>query len=277
MDELKPDPTQLKLNVVFHGPFLFIYYPNRVEVVTPNTPEHVVVAGNWLGEKLCHPGTFHLTGIKAQDPFDPSKDVKADQHAIVNGQGKKIDIEQGPYYRFILPFLPSYEIALAPAQIDPTKIFVGDYAGYVRPTSFGTVHVLSYKIKSDETPQLEGLQWMPQLTPYPGKTKECKSFKYSYSKNLHIYAEAAFEPDPSHPVRDFKRMVTMLPGLSLGLAQQLPKLNFPDPENNDQYGILREEQGGLRGLPPRYDPEFMPPLVCDAPSLVVIGAQDPAP
>jgi hypothetical protein len=288
VSQVGPQPPLL--NVIFHGPFLFIYYPTRVEVVTPDTPEHLVVAGTWLGEKLCHPGTFFLTGIKTkQNPFDPTK-LNQDTHAIISQS--TINVEQGSYYRFILPY-PSCEKALALTEtIDPAKIFVGDYKGNIKAKSFGTVHVLSYKLcknvdapELEDTPQLEGLQWRPEPSPYGHWEWYCDDHSesktrlvtpYSFATNLHVYAEAAFEPDPNHPIRDFSQMVAMLPGLKLGLAQRFPDadLKFPDPADCDYLGIVREEQGGLRGLPPPDHPPFRPPLVCDAPSLVVVGAKD---
>lgn len=286
MDELNPDSTQLWLNVIFHGPFLFIYYPTRVEVVTPDTPEHVAVAGTWLGEKLCRPGDFHLTGIATQqDPFDPFDPTELDPKTHAKISQSSINVKQGSYYRFLLP-KPSREQPLALAEIIPDKIFVGDYK--VTATSFGTVHVLSYRIKKDyDFPLLEGVQWYPGPSPYAHwkcvvdgtKCVEQEGPKYNFATNLHIYAEAAFEPDHNHPIRDFKQMVAMLPGLKLGLAQRFPdrtldpKINLQLIKDEDDLGIIREEQGGLRGLPPNHPP-FMPPLVCDAPSLVIVGAQD---
>jgi hypothetical protein len=305
-DSMPVDSTPPQLNVIFHGPFLFIYYPDRVvnskiirgrvEAVTPDTPEHVAVAGTWLGEKLCHPGTFYLTGIKTdQDKFDPADPKKLDptMHAIIDARTVGIDISKSSYYRFILP-LPSYENVLAKADISKFQIFVGDHASRITANYFGTVHVLSYKIKKDfdqankyvDTPQLEGLQWGPEPSPYGHWEWYCDNNKaqsrivtpYKFATNLHIYAEAAFEPDPNHPIRDFNQMVAMLPGLKLGLAQRFPDdLEFPDPVDCDDLGIVREEQGGLRGLPPPDHPPFRPPLICDAPSLVVIGAQDAVP
>jgi hypothetical protein len=107
------DPKQPRLNVIFHGPFLFIYYPGRVEVVTPDTLEHVAVAGTWLGEKLCRPGTLYLAGVPNQQaPVDPNDPVNKDTHVTIRAQDVSINIEQGSYYRFVLP-LPWREYALA--------------------------------------------------------------------------------------------------------------------------------------------------------------------
>jgi hypothetical protein len=282
--ESQVGPQPPLLNVIFHGPFLFIYYPDRmgangrVEVVTPDTPEHVAVAGTWLGEKLCRPGTYYLTGIKTtQKPLKPDEPVTPAEHAVIDGLYYNINIEQGSYYRFILP-LPSVAFARSPVLIDPSKIFIGTHAGAIgKPTSFGTVHVLSYLVTRNgapadiDAPQLEGLQWLPMPSPY--KSKEGGK-PYSHATNLHVYAEAPFVPDLNHPIRDFKQMMTMLPGIKLGVVQQFPNLlTFTYPSDDDTYGIIREEQGGLRGLPPT--DQFRPPLVCDTPSLVVKRAQEP--
>lgn len=273
--------NQLLLNLIFHGPFLFIYYqdylsyPGRVEVITPHTPEHVTVAGSWLNEKPCHLGTFFLTGVsKQKDPIDPNDPVDDTRHVVINAEDIKINIDGSSFYRFVLP-LPSDAESLAVAQLGSNEIFIGDYAGNINATSFGTAHLLSYLIEATDIPQLEDLQWRPETNPY-GTVKGHSIVQYNYAKNVHIYAEAPYAPDPFHPVRDFKQMVNMLPGLSLGLVQQFPNLEFEDPKNNDDFGIIREEQGGLRGLPPPHPP-LRPPLVCDAPSMVVAGAQDPVP
>jgi hypothetical protein len=52
-----------------------------------------------------------------------------------------------------------------------------------------------------------------------------------------------------------------------------PSIDLENVKDEDELGIIREEQGGLRGLPPSHPP-FRPPLVCDAPSLAVVGAKD---
>jgi hypothetical protein len=272
------DKRKTLLNIVFHGPFLFIYYERRVEVITPQTPEHLVGAGTWLDETQCDVGTYYLNGMRTtQKKFEPPS---SDSHAIIDLKAINvgIDIEKAPYFRFILP-VPWQMTALTtvplPTVTPKVPFFVGDHASSITAKKLGTVHALTYEYnphKPTDTPQLYNLPWVPLPSSYGNPDDNTL---YNFATNLHIYAEAAFSPDPNHPIRDFAKIVTMLPNLKLALAQPFPELKFDRPTNDNKLGITREEQGGLRGLPQDYI--FRPPLVCDTPSLVVLNAQDPKP
>jgi hypothetical protein len=285
-ERTRPSPLNCfkpRLNVVFHGPFLFIYYRGRVEVVTLAAPGHMVGAGTWLGEKVCHPGTYFLTGLNtSQDVSLPD----AESHAIIDlAQLNNIGIalERHPYFRFILP-RPSQMAPLASMVIDsPASVFVGHQQASIQAKRLGTAHVLSYKISGADHLQLEGMSWLPEFNRY----QSIGGLPYNFAINLHIYAESAFVLDPDHPRGHFTQLVDMLPGLALGLCNPVTKLGFDRPCDDDCLGLIEQEQEGLRSLPRKQNEvppkpgtvtiDFTPPLVCDAPSLVVLGAQDATP
>lgn len=244
------------LNVIFHGPFLFIFYQERIVALTPESEEHSYGAGNWLEEKLCSKGMYYLTGIKTtQTAFN----VDPYSHVIIPAVNAGMDMGAVPCYGFVLPPASGMR-AIASVEIGSHKIFEGGYASEIKATKLGTAHVLTYKICDDDSPQLEDLQWLPTPSKYCGSVI-----------NLHVYAESSFRRDPDHPVRDFRKALKMLPKISLGLHTPFPELQFPNPQPIDDLGIIREEQGGLRGLPPM-QLEALPPVLCDAPSIVVTGA-----
>jgi hypothetical protein len=262
IDNRRTEPQKPQLNVIFHGPFLFIFYERRVEAVTPYMNEHLCGAGEWLDEIACYQGAYYLTGVV---PGKTAPSIEARSHAKVKAQDCDIDLGASPNCRFVLPF-PFQMKPLGLMNITNQTVFVGDYAKHITAKELGRVHVLSYPLDPEATPQLENLAWVPKFSPY-----------YPFAINLHVYAESVFRRDPDHPVRDFQKALTMLPKLSLGLGRPFPDLKTPDPLPNGDLGITREEQGGLRGLPPKPPKKFKPPLLCDAPSLVVTGAQDPKP
>jgi hypothetical protein len=251
--------AQSRLNVIFHGPFIFLYYKDKdvVEVVTVSNEEHVVGAGNWLDERVVsNCGVYYLMGVHAQKVV--AKEPKSDCHAVIKGSDVTLDLGSAPTYRFVLP-KPSYTEALAPFRADRKRMFAGaDVDKVSQCTSLGTAHVLSYELGPDDAPQLDGVQWLPTARHDSPLTV-----------NLHIYTEAPFRLDPDHPVRDFGKQMKLFPGLSLGLARPLPKFDFVDPDDRKDLGLLREEQGGLRGLPPKNHLDSRPPVLCDAASLVV--------
>ena len=98
-----------RLNVIFHGPFIFVFYANRVEVMGADTKEHVVGAGTWTREKPCAPGTYYLTGINTPQSAMPP--VAEKSHAIVDIKKVSIQVAQESYYKFVLD-KPSFMDAL---------------------------------------------------------------------------------------------------------------------------------------------------------------------
>lgn len=260
----RSDQAGIILNVIFHGPFIFMFYHGRLEVVTPVISEHLCGAGNWMEEMPCRPQSYYLTGVK---PDTMANGVDDGSHALIQAADISDKTSTFPCYRFVLPTPASME-AVGLLELGTAPVFVGDYSAKIKAKKLGTAHVISYQLDPGGVPQLqlENLQWFPRFSHY-----------YKFAINLHIFAESAFRTDPYHPIRDFGAMVSMLSGLSLGLVRPVPDFTFPGPGERPDLGIIREEQGGLRGLPPRKSVDVNPPVLCDSPSLVVLGAQDPKP
>jgi hypothetical protein len=247
-----------RLNLIFHGPFVFLYRKKVVEVVTIANDEHVVGAGNWLDERpISTPGIYYLIGM--QDRETAVSEPYPACHAVIDASNLTLDLTSVPTYRFVLP-KPCRTEALARFEAKRDEIFVGtDVPKVSSCNSLGTAHLLSYELKENDEPQLDGVQWLPIASQYCPTTV-----------NLHIYSEAPFRLDPDHPVRDFGKQMKLSPELSLDMMRPLPKFHFLDPvDHKKDLGLIREEQGGLRGLPPTPAAKFRPPLLCDAASLVL--------
>jgi hypothetical protein len=258
-----------RLNVIFHGPFLFVFYKHRLEVLGAEIEEHVVGVGNWKEERPCDAGTYRLRGFKNKaKPAPPSRKTHGDTHVIIDAEGiPDMKIAQDGYYRFILP-LPCLMQALGLVTPKEKSFFIVDEAHtkhVTTPTCLGSAHVLSYEIDPTDRPHFYNLPWVPH------RTRDRKLLLPV--TNVHIFSESPFALDDLHPNRDFNLSMQMLPGLLLDIVEPFPKVNFKPDETARKLGICDEEQGGLRGLPPPPPPEnpseLVPPRICDAPSLVV--------
>lgn len=245
---------KIHLNVIFHGPFLFIVYPNRIEVLTGKIGEHLFGSGNWQTERPCSPGTYTLMGVETVQ--EKMNAIDPQLHAVIDAKKLGVKISPESYYTFVVP-KPSYFTAVG--MMDPEgPVFAGKAAATIKPKSLGTAHLLHYLISDNDAPQLDNLLWVPNIVT-TGNVRHA---------SLHVFAESPFFLDPFHPHRDFAKNLELLDGLELGLARPLPKINFRAVDIS-KYGLLKEEQGGLRGLPPTT--HLHPPLICDSPSLVVVN------
>lgn len=247
-----------RLNLIFHGPFVFLYRKKVVEVVTVANDEHVVGAGNWLDERpISTPGIYYLIGMQDRETAASEPDPAC--HAVIDASDLTLDLTSVATYRFVLP-KPCHTEALARFEAERDKIFVGtDVPKVSSCNSLGTAHLLSYELTEKDEPQLDGVQWLPTASQY-----------FPTTVNLHIYSEAPFRLDPDHPVRDFGKQMKLSPELSLDMMRPLPKFQFIDPgDKREDLGLIRQELGGLRGLPPKPAVRLRPPLLCDAASLVL--------
>jgi hypothetical protein len=248
------DPGTRFFNVIFHGPFVFVFYPKRLEVLAPETDEHQFGVGNWKSEKPCQPGTYWVKGVS---PSNTSDTVDQNCHAIIDaGDVGKIATEA--YYQFVLP-TPKSITALGRFTPRWTPHFIGDYSSEIKAQEFGSAHAITYQLGANDSPRIENFQWEPKPNPLN-------------AINLHVFAESPFLLDDFHPNRDFAKLVELVPRLSLGLARPFPDIDFKLAAGQG-IGVPNEEQGGLRGIPVKYV-EMLPPRICDAPSLVVTGATD---
>lgn len=266
------DTAQSFFNVIFHGPFIFAIYPNRVEVLAAEIEEHIFGAGTYQKERPCAPGTYSVIGIKsAQSSLGK---VDPDRHLVLDAGKTEFQIAPKSYYRFVLP-PPSFLIPLgllSPKYSKDKVVFIGKNAGAVtNPTKFGSAHALSYNLSGKDKdghpvtdqPELEIMQWAPEIQ----KVGDVQAI------NLHIFAESPYQLDLLHPTGDFTTLVAYLAGLSLGIQRPFPEIISEPNTDAVKYGINNDEQSGLRG--PRYTPLF-PPRICDSPSLMVTNATDTA-
>ena len=255
-----------QLNVIFHGPFIFVIYSDRVEALSPDIEDHEFGAGIWKQETPCNHGIYTLQGING--PAGKMEGLKTEPLVILDHTNKlpKMGVPQRADYRFVLKPLPSSIMALGlltpKNPVPPPVFFTGDDVGKVTiPAILGTAHLFTFIVNQTDNLQLAGSTWTPdpfsQISP---------NF---YATNLHIFSEAVFDMGVQHPGHDFDQIATLLPGLSLDLANPFPEIRFGFNRDAKAKGIADEEQGGLRGIPPKPKIDLVPPRICDTPSLVI--------
>jgi hypothetical protein len=255
--------AKYQLNVIFHGPFIFVVYSDRVEVFSPDIEDHNFGAGNWKQETPCNHGIYTLQGITG--PPGQMQGLKTEPLVILDHTKlPKMGVPQRADYRFVLKPLPASIMALG--LLDPTKprpvFFTGADVGNVTvPPILGTAHLFTFVVNQSDKLQLSGSRWAPDSF-----RKISPDF---YATNLHIFSEAVFDMGAVHPGHDFDQIATLLPGLLLDLADPFPEIEFVKNPNAPAQGIEDEEQGGLRGLPPKTKITLVPPRICDTPSLVI--------
>src|SRR6266404_8071870 len=123
-------------NVIFHGPFIYAIYANRVEVLAADIKEHIVGAGTFQSERPCAPGTYSVIGITT-DQGDMA-DIDPTMHFILDADKTKFQIAPESYYRFILPS-PYQIIPLGLLTPDSNLVLLGRDAGNItNPDQFGS-------------------------------------------------------------------------------------------------------------------------------------------
>lgn len=248
------------LNVIFHGPFNFIFHDSTIDVVTVDTDEHLFAAGTFMEEKMIDTGSYKLD-VPSQKPS--GNKLGNDRYLSWSANEFGMNVPNN-CYKFILPYpyynIQPFSLMSAKGGGSINSIFNGTHAGRVTASKLGAVHAITYQISTVNSVQLEGVSWVPKASLwYPAK-----------AVNLHIFAEAAFPPDSSHAIRDFDRHVSMLPKLQLGIKPYPEsKVDIDEGKDDDDFGIKACEQVGLRGITPPPSPEFSPPAICDAPSMMI--------
>lgn len=264
----------IPFNVIFHGPFVFTFYEQRVEVSTPKAEDHSYGAGSWKSENSIEEGVYYLTGVKSESLTGPDPSF----HICIEAQSVTIDTVDQAYCTFVLP-TPSWIKPLGFVGPWAKSMFTGANAGTITATQLGSAHVCHYELAQSEWPQCEDAQWMPaQAAGSP--------------PNFHIFAESEFMTSHDHPAMMFDELAAMLPNCGLGLQRPfVAELNFRLNCDPTLAGILQEEQGGLRGFPAGTTPPpclnqpgvpgtngpvaaTFPPAMCCSPSLMVLHAKD---
>jgi|GEM_PF-4281101 hypothetical protein len=246
-------PEGFHLNVLLHGPFMIFVYPEFIKVVTPMLEGHAYGAGTWLKEKPMVPGVHSLVISKEQKPMQIT-----DESAIPVISAKAVGLEEAdPDDRGHCTFiLPKPEQIYARQRIPVQNIFSGKIGAVLnnKVTSLASVHVLRYTIPSLADPRLDRCPWNAE-----------PSFADWRHTNLHIYSESPFDMGNFHAVHDFRELIRLTPGLSLGLRRAPSGSIIPE---SPLPGIAPTEEHGLR---PATAGPFMslPPLTCTGPSMIV--------
>ncbi|HZU30690.1 MAG TPA: hypothetical protein VFB79_06215 [Candidatus Angelobacter sp.] len=266
------------LNVIFHGPFLFVVHPDKVEVLAPDIEKHEFGIGTWQQEMPCYPDIYTLNfPIPLQN--GPLQIPNAPTYVSLDSKKfPDMNILETAAYQFVLP-LPSSMMGLGLLTLSSTSIFTGPDTNNVEtvPLQISSAHLFSYKIPyaidTNNRPQLKGrvFSWEPELLEVGSNVA---------AANLHIFCESAFDLGESHPAHVFQQMMNeVLSGVSLSLVDPFPLILKFDPNPSAiGLGISDDEQGGLRGTPANITYKhigseqglLVPPRICDAPSLVVI-------
>lgn len=263
------------LNVLFHGPFVFVQRESNgnVEAMMPVVDRHSYGAGTWQEERALDWGTYRLSGIQDQITLQTLT-----EHESVQIPSELIDIDPDGerYCTFILPkpqITQSLGIFKAQAAKPgaPTlgqQLFTGRHVAHVQKVeSLGTVHAFVYSLASSDVPKMEGMNW-PSTQP-----------NSLGAINLHIFATSVFEFEDDataykHSRRAFRRTVELIPGLSLGLKPMGLNVEYQSPSATPLPGVLGEEQGRLRQSDKcgKGKNKGLPPALCDTPSVFVTGA-----
>lgn len=184
-----------RLNVLFHGLFAFVTWDNYIEVLVPDVPDHVFLAGAWKEEQeLRADHTYRLLGVESRPlammTFDP------ENNAVVYNAGQ-IDhrIER---CRLLLPVPDRVWPLRCMLQNDPGEFFS---CNEIRAKKLPIVTALTYD-GLEGTPSLGSL-WKPSAA--------------SRAMNLHVWAEPNHAVADSHAYAALKRFKALFPDRCLDL------------------------------------------------------------
>jgi hypothetical protein len=152
--------------------------------------------------------------------------------------------------------LPKPESIHPRHRVPVQNIFSGKLGDVLnnKVTSLAKIHVLRYAIPHLADPHLDQCPWRSE-----------PSFSDLSHANLHIYSESPFDMGYFHAVQDFRELMRLTPGLSLGLRRTPSGSRIPEAPHP---GMAPEEEYGLRpGSAGPYATN--PPLICTGPSLIV--------
>jgi hypothetical protein len=203
------DLGQLQLNVVFHGLFSYIIWPDHIEVLTPQVDQHVYKAGNWGKEfRLKESLTYQLSGVR-REPAAPSVDLR--NNIILR---KITNIDRSPsrlFCSFTLPFPKSMTGLRRAMAVRQQPFFSGAAAANIAPDSLPLLQVLTYQI--DDVRQLNlgaAFLWKPEID------------NTTHTVNLHIWAEPEVAMidalQAEHAPDAFIRLMKLFPDVDLHLA-----------------------------------------------------------
>jgi hypothetical protein len=202
------DSQQLKLNVLFHGTFMFIAKDGDIHALIPNIPQHANRAGNWLGETQLRGGTYELKdGIRK----DGNDWFNKDQNLFV--RDKKANRRPRPFATLILP-KPQRITSLRVGTVkrdefaDLTDLVPNDAQEY----HIATLQVFTYVIDNQNQLVLKGVQpdrpnehyWEPIVQVRPRSKGGTGRFV-----NLHIFSTEDHHEEPNQKA-DFEACVGLI-------------------------------------------------------------------
>lgn len=192
----QPSPVQSRpgqLNVLFHGLFAFVTWENYIEVLVPDVPNHVFLAGAWKKEReLESDRTYRLLGMKSRPlammNFNP------ENNAVVHNAGQ-ID-HRLEKCRLLLPVPDRVWALRCELKNDPGEFFS---CNEIQAKKLPLVTALTYN-------SLEGAPSLGSLwSAAPGTT------------NLHVWSEPNHPVDDTHAYVALKRFKALFPDHCLDL------------------------------------------------------------
>jgi hypothetical protein len=261
------------LNVLFHGPFAFVLYPDHIRVLTPSEGDHDYKAGNykpvgdWTLLKTFSAGTYSISGIKGNidasgnavmpnNRPDSATNVilPADHHDV---KVTAIDPGRKHYATIILPFPRAYESLCLDEVAMP--IFKGGAATLANnPKMLPRTQALTYEVSHLQGLQILGLPaWKATASPSVPNVA-----------NLHfVVLPKDLDGQDIHAKKAFGNEVKLFSGLNLNLDTH-GKIGEQCHPGQLPLGVDAYESAG----PARRPSEGGPLLHCRAKGLVITNA-----
>jgi hypothetical protein len=184
-----------------HGLFAFVFYDDRIVVITPDIDDHAYKAGGWKKEaRLTKGEVYSLVG--ANDPDHPNPRPALDKHNLFLSGLKNIDLDRS-FCVLNVPF-PDEFISLRhiPAEFEGNSLPILRNMPHV--STFPMLQVLKYRVHDAGHLKLDPFPWW--------KPDPTSSTLY-----LHYFAETESFLSDSHPTHAFEALMELLPEVSLNL------------------------------------------------------------
>ncbi|MGA2590968.1 MAG: hypothetical protein ABSH32_13700 [Bryobacteraceae bacterium] len=230
-----------KLNVVFHGTFLFVVRPHDVEVLIPKVSMHAYYAGSWKagGLHALEQGSTYTLDLheNVPPPAYPPAEFEENKNLFFDERPRADD---PTLRRLILPRRPNHIHTLQCVTLEK-KNFVhrsDDSSVEIPPKVVGLIHVLTFDLYGSEPPSIDRL---PKWEPLPGIDDSIA--------NLHVFADppslmtamrngqmSSESPALRHPTEAFNALIklTSAPAFARGLRSSSHsaslKFQFPAGE-----------------------------------------------
>lgn len=197
-------PVPIQLNIVFHGMFSYVFWPDHLEVLAPQVDEHFYKAGTWGKEvRLKESTVYQLSGIKGVKVRP-----KIDGHNLLLQHVENIDRSPEKLFcSFVLPLpkeIHGIRIARANGPIAAGRSLEGNSTAEIP-----LVQTLIYTVEDMRQVGLSnGFSWNPQINEMG-------------TINLHVWAEPEIDllmtSSTGHATQAFTRLMGLFPGVDLHL------------------------------------------------------------